>query len=182
MPFWASRLVTAFNDVVAVRVPGHGMAAVAVHVNGRPFISYSADAVIVATTTGSTAYSFSAGGPIVSPAVEALLVTPAAPHSAYNRGVVLSLHDPLALAILPATGSLAVEVDVRVAAYAEPGQRIDNTDPPGTAGVVGQPHSFVLVPDREIQCDRAKELLVVRCCRSFRVSVAASSLVSAVET
>ena len=131
-----SRLVTAFNDVVVVRVPGHGMAAVAVHVDREPFISYTADAIIVATTTGSTAYSFSAAGPIVSPAVEALLVTPAAPHSAYNRGVVLSLHDPPALAILPASGSLAVEVDGRVAAYAEPGRRLEIRPRPAAAYVV----------------------------------------------
>src|SRR5215472_9145423 len=78
----AGERVTAFNDIAVVRVPGDGQAAVAVQVGGQPFVSYAADAVIVATPTGSTAYSFSAGGPIVSPAVEALLVTPAAPHSA----------------------------------------------------------------------------------------------------
>lgn len=68
--------ITAFNDIAVVRVPGDGSAVVAVRVNGQPFVSYSADAVIVATPTGSTAYSFSAGGPITSPSVEALLVTP----------------------------------------------------------------------------------------------------------
>src|SRR6266566_5718156 len=96
--------ITAFNDVAVVRVPGQGSAIVAVHVEDQPFVSYAADAVVVATPTGSTAYSFSAGGPIVSPAVEALLVTPAAPHSAYNRGVVISIRDSLALDILPASG------------------------------------------------------------------------------
>ena len=108
--------ITAFNDVAVVRVPGHGSAIVAVHVDGQPFVSYAADAVVVATPTGSTAYSFSAGGPIVSPTVEALLVTPAAPHSAYNRGVVIPAGDPVSLEILPASGRLAVEVDGMVAA------------------------------------------------------------------
>src|ERR1700751_2596785 len=61
---------------------------------------------VAAAPTGSTAYSFSAGGPIVSPAVEALLVTPAAPHSAYNRGVVVSVDDQLALHVLPSSGRL----------------------------------------------------------------------------
>jgi NAD+ kinase len=128
--------VTAFNDVAVVRVPGDGSAVVAVHVAGQPFVSYAADAVIVATPTGSTAYSFSAGGPITSPAVEALLVTPAAPHSAYSRGVVLSVHDTVTLEILPSSGRLAVEVDGQIGGYVEPGDRIDLRARPGAARVV----------------------------------------------
>src|SRR5882757_6047134 len=54
---------TAYNDVVMVRRPGQGMAAVALWVEGKPFVRYTADAIIVATPTGSTAYNFSAGGP-----------------------------------------------------------------------------------------------------------------------
>jgi NAD+ kinase len=127
---------TAFNDVVVVRVPGDGSAFVAVRVAGQPFVSYAADAVIVATPTGSTAYSFSAGGPIVSPAVEALLVTPAAPHSAYNRGFVVSVDDTVALDLLPASGRLAIEVDGQVARYAGPGDRIEIGSRPGAARVI----------------------------------------------
>jgi NAD+ kinase len=128
--------LTAFNDIAAVRVPGKGSAVVAVHVGGHPFVSYAADAVIVSTPTGSTAYSFSAGGPIVSPSVEALLVTPAAPHSAYNRGVVLSVADSVTLELLPSSGRLAIEVDGQVACYAGPGQSIGLRSRPGGARVV----------------------------------------------
>jgi NAD+ kinase len=132
-----TRSVTAFNDVVVVRVPGNGGSAlVAVRVAGQPFVSYAADAVIVATPTGSTAYSFSAGGPIVSPAVEALLVTPAAPHSAYNRGFVLSVEDEVALDLLPASGRLAIEVDGQVTGYANPGDHVDLRARPGAARVI----------------------------------------------
>ncbi|HWG00700.1 MAG TPA: NAD(+)/NADH kinase [Trebonia sp.] len=127
---------TAFNDIAVVRVPGDQLAAVAVHADGQPFVSYAADAVIVATPTGSTAYSFSAGGPIVSPAVEALLVTPASPHSAYNRGVVLSVADTLSLQVLPGSGTLAIEVDGRVAGHASPGDFLDITPRPAAARVV----------------------------------------------
>jgi NAD+ kinase len=130
------RAITAFNDVAVVRVPGDGSAVVAVHVDGQPFVSYAADAVVVATPTGSTAYSFSAGGPIVSPAVEALLVTPAAPHSAYNRGIVVSAKDTVTLQILTASGRLAVEVDGMVAGYAQPGERINLQARPAAARVV----------------------------------------------
>jgi NAD+ kinase len=133
--------VTAFNDVVVVRYPGQPSAFVAVRAAAHPFVSYAADAVVVATPTGSTAYSFSAGGPIVSPAVEALLVTPAAPHSAYNRGLVLSVHDSLALEILPPSGSLAVEVDGQVARQVSPGDQIELRPRPGAAHVVRLGHT-----------------------------------------
>ncbi|MGW3958863.1 NAD(+)/NADH kinase [Amycolatopsis sp. NPDC005003] len=130
------RRITAFNDIAVVRVPGDGSAVVAVRVGGQPFVSYSADAVVVATPTGSTAYSFSAGGPITSPSVEALLVTPAAPHSAYSRGVVLSVHDEVTLELLPTSGRLAVEVDGQVEGYVSPGERLDLRARPSAARVV----------------------------------------------
>jgi NAD+ kinase len=135
------RRTTAFNDIAVVRVPGDKLAAVTVHVGGQPFVSYVADAVIVATPTGSTAYSFSAGGPIVSPSVEALLITPAAPHSAYNRGVVLSVTDTVSLELLPDSGRLAIEVDGRVAGYARPGDFLDITPRPASARVVRLGHT-----------------------------------------
>jgi NAD+ kinase len=135
------QLITAFNDIAFVRFPGHKTAAIAVEAAGRQFVSYTADAIVVATPTGSTAYSFSAGGPIVSPAVEALLVTPAAPHSAYNRGLVVSVDDELALNILPGSGRLAVEADGNVAANVEPGDRIELRPRPAAAHVVRLGHS-----------------------------------------
>src|SRR5579863_794468 len=131
----AGERVTAFNDIAVVRVPG-GTAAVSLQVGGQPFVSYAADAVVVSTPTGSTAYSFSAGGPIMSPAVEALLVTPAAPHSAYNRGLVLSVTDTVTLEVLPGSGQLAVEVDGQVAGYVNPGDALEIDARPAAARVV----------------------------------------------
>jgi NAD+ kinase len=130
------QVITGFNDVAVVRFPGQATAAVAVRVGGQQFVSYAADAVVVATPTGSTAYSFSAGGPIVSPAVEALVVTPAAPHSAYNRGLVLSVRDSLELEILPPSRRLAVEVDGQVSAHVTAGDLIELRPRPDAARVV----------------------------------------------
>jgi NAD+ kinase len=131
-----SQVVTAFNDVAVVRFPGQPTGQIAVRAAGHPFVSYAADAVVVATPTGSTAYSFSAGGPIVSPSVEALLVTPAAPHSAYNRGLVVSVQDSLTLEVLDASGPLAVEVDGQVAADVSGGDAIELRPRPAAAHVV----------------------------------------------
>jgi NAD+ kinase len=103
--------LTAFNDVALVRVPGNKVAAVEVVVDGQVFVRYAADAVVIATPTGSTAYSFSAGGPIVSPTVDGLLVIPAAPHSTFNRAIMLSSSEHLELRVLSSSGELAVEVD-----------------------------------------------------------------------
>lgn len=135
------QVFTAFNDVALVRFPGQPAARVSVVAGGHPFVSYAADAIVVATPAGSTAYSFSAGGPIVSPMVEALLVTPAAPHSAYNRGLVLSVHDPLALELLPDCGELAIEVDGQLATTVSSGSRIELQPRPGAARVVRFGHT-----------------------------------------
>jgi NAD+ kinase len=155
--------VTAFNDIAVVRIPGDGAAAVAVRVSGHPFVSYAADAVVIATPTGSTAYSFSAGGPIVSPRVEALLVTPAAPHSAYNRGVVLSIEESVDLDMLPASGRLAVEVDGQVGGYVEAGDRLEIVSRPGAARVVRLGHTtFYQRARRKLRITDSAEIPVGR--------------------
>lgn len=130
------RTVTAFNDIALVRVPGDGLAAVEVLVQGRPFVRYAADAVIVASPTGSTAYSFSAGGPIVSPTVEGFLVIPAAAHSAFNRAIMLSAEESVTLCLLPSCGALAVEVDGVVEAHLSEGDRLEVTAIRAAAQVV----------------------------------------------
>ncbi|WP_329485454.1 NAD(+)/NADH kinase [Kitasatospora sp. NBC_01246] len=127
---------TALNDVVLLRSPGHRSAAVAVRVQGQPFVSYTADAVVVATPTGSTAYSFSAGGPIVSPNAEGLLVTPVAPHAAFNRSVFLSGGERLALEVLPHSGDLAIEADGLLVGRVRPGDVVEVTMLPAASRVV----------------------------------------------
>jgi NAD+ kinase len=128
--------VTAFNDIALVRVPGDGLAAVGITVEGHRFVRYAADAVIVSTPTGSTAYSFSAGGPIVSPNVEGLLVGAAAAHSSFSRALMLSLDEQLALDVLPTSGQLAVEVDGLVQGHVSAGDRLPITSVRAAARVV----------------------------------------------
>ncbi|GAA2741097.1 NAD(+)/NADH kinase [Kitasatospora cinereorecta] len=127
---------TALNDVVLLRSPGHKSAAVAVRVQGESFVAYTADAVVVATPTGSTAYSFSAGGPIVSPNAEGLLITPVAPHAAFNRSVFLSSGERLDLEVLPHSGDLAIEADGLLVGHVSPGDVVAVTMLPAAAHVV----------------------------------------------
>jgi NAD+ kinase len=83
------RTVVGVNDVVVEKVDTTRLISLAVTIDGEPFVTYRADGLIVATPTGSTAYSFSAGGPLVDPRLDALVMTPVASHSLFDRAVVL---------------------------------------------------------------------------------------------
>src|SRR3954452_790573 len=88
--------LTAFNDMV-LRSTGRGATAVDLTVGGEHFGRYRADALIVATPTGSTAYSYAAGGPVVSPSAQAMIVIPVAPMSGIGRAVVLGPDESVVL-------------------------------------------------------------------------------------
>lgn len=148
----------AFNDIALVRIPGDGMAAVSVMPGDDPFVRYAADAVIVATTTGSTAYSFAAGGPIVSPRVEALLVVPAAAHSSFNRALVLPADEEVTLELLPTSGRLAVEVDGAVLGHLCPGDRVTVAALPEAASVVRMGTTFYERARRKLRVDGSAEV------------------------
>lgn len=77
------------NDVVVEKVDSTRLVSLTVVIDGTEFATYRADGLIIATPTGSTAYSFSAGGPVVDPGVDALVLTPVASHSLFDRPLVL---------------------------------------------------------------------------------------------
>lgn len=84
---------TALNDVVINRCGTLRIIDFNIFVNDEYLNSYSADGIIVATATGSTAYSLSAGGPIVQPNAELLLITPICPHTLNTRSIILGADD-----------------------------------------------------------------------------------------
>ena len=115
----------AFNDAALTRVAGNGPAALAVEVEGEVFGRYTADALVIATPTGSTGYSFSAGGPIVSPRHSGLLVTPVAPHAAFDRAVFLHPDESLRVHVLERSAPLLLEVDGQTAAELKAGDCVE---------------------------------------------------------
>ena len=116
----------AVNDVVIEKAGSGRLAAVAVCLgNGGPFARYAADGIMVASPTGSTAYSFSAGGPIVSPRLDALLLTPIAPHMVFNRSLVLHPDEGVRLEVLPDSPTLVESLDGRVVRELPPGTVVE---------------------------------------------------------
>jgi NAD+ kinase len=109
----------AMNEVMVEKRARHRLVRLAVHVDDGYVTTFSADGVIVATPTGSTAYSFSARGPIVSPTVPCLVLTPIAAHMVFDRSFVLGADQVVGLevvgdepAILSADGREGIELPV----------------------------------------------------------------------
>ncbi len=99
----------AFNEAVVEKTPMGHTVRLAVEVDGEFFTTYAADGLIVATPTGSTAYAFSARGPIVAPTHRALLLTPVSPHMLFDRTLVL---EPTAQLRLVVQGHRAATLSV----------------------------------------------------------------------
>jgi NAD+ kinase len=85
----------ALNEAVLDKGRSSRLVRLAVAINGTFFTTYAADGVIVATPTGSTAYSFSARGPIVSPRHRCVVLTPVSPHMLFDRSLVLDADEEL---------------------------------------------------------------------------------------
>jgi NAD+ kinase len=119
-----SRTLLAFNDFSVARRPGSGVVSADLEVDGTAFGYYRADALVIATAAGSTAYNYAAGGPILSPGVAASVVTPVAPMSGISRAVVLGGEEVMHLTIGEGTRSAAVELDGLVVADISEGSEI----------------------------------------------------------
>jgi NAD+ kinase len=108
--------------VVEKTVPGHTI-RVAAAVAGKPFVIYAADGLLVATPTGSTAYNLSVRGPIVSPQLRAMVVTPISPHMLFDRPLVLAPDEWLRLELAGPRPALVV-LDGQNVTNLEPGDAI----------------------------------------------------------
>lgn len=115
--------VRALNEaVIEKRQSGHTINMM-VCIDGEAFTSYAADGMIVATPTGSTAYSMSARGPIVSPKHRAMLLTPVAPHMLFDRSLVLDPTEQISIEVV-GPREAAVAVDGRFVAHLRTGATV----------------------------------------------------------
>lgn len=105
----------AINDIIVSKtIPGR-LIKLGLAIGGEMFTTVAADGLIVATPTGSTAYSFSAHGPIVSPQLDCLVVTPVAPHTLFDRSMVVSRNEAVTITVLPDPDAVSLSIDGRKA-------------------------------------------------------------------
>ncbi len=116
----------ALNEASVEKAARQRMLEVVVEVDGRPLSRFGCDGVVCATPTGSTAYNFSAGGPIVWPGVEALLMVPISAHALFARPMVVAPTSVLAVEVLAQTeGAGVLWCDGRRTVDLPPGARIE---------------------------------------------------------
>lgn len=116
----------ALNEVTVEKAARERMLMLTVEIDGRPLSTWGCDGVVMATPTGSTAYAFSAGGPVVWPGVDAVLVVPISAHALFARPLVLSPTATLAIDLVPGTEGYGVLWgDGRRAVELPPGARVE---------------------------------------------------------
>ncbi|HXW39136.1 MAG TPA: NAD(+)/NADH kinase [Acidimicrobiales bacterium] len=115
---------TALNEAsVEKTVPGHTVRVTA-SIDGRPFVTYAADGLVVSTPTGSTAYNLSARGPVLSPRLRALVLTAVSPHMLFDRPLVLDPQEKLELTVEEPRPAVLV-VDGQTVCSLEPGGLVE---------------------------------------------------------
>jgi NAD+ kinase len=124
----------ALNEAVVERPAAGHTIHMAVQVNGRFWTTYSSDGLIVATPTGSTAYAYSAGGPILAPNVRALLMTPVSAHISFARSLVVDAADAVRVEVTDRPAALVL--DGREVTRLDKGDAIVCTEAPGSARFV----------------------------------------------
>ena len=116
----------AVNEVTVEKSARERVLEVVLEVDGRPVSSFGCDGVLVSTPTGSTAYAFSAGGPVVWPNVEALLVVPLSAHALFSRPLVIGPKSLIAIEVLKRSpGAGVMWCDGRRTFDLGPGARIE---------------------------------------------------------
>ncbi len=98
----------ALNEATVEKSARERMLEVVIEIDGRPLSSFGCDGIVMSTPTGSTAYSFSAGGPVVWPSVEALLLTPLSAHALFARPLVINPNSLMAVEVMRSSAGTGV--------------------------------------------------------------------------
>ncbi len=114
----------ALNDVVLARGNIVKSINVGLEIDGERVEDLPGDGVIISTPTGSTAYSLSAGGPIIHPTAEVILITPICPHTLQNRSYITGVHSEITLRLISNQGGASLSVDGRVGHEMTTGSRV----------------------------------------------------------
>ena len=116
----------ALNEVTVEKASRERMLELTVEIDGRPLSTWGCDGIVMATPTGSTAYAFSAGGPVVWPDVEALLLVPISAHALFARPLVVGPQSHLSVQLLAdAEASAVLWCDGRRAVTLPPGAQVE---------------------------------------------------------
>jgi NAD+ kinase len=116
----------ALNEATVEKASRERMLEVVIGIDGRPLSSFGCDGIVVSTATGSTAYNFSAGGPVIWPTVEAIAVVPLSAHALFARPLVVGPEATVAIEVLQRTsGSGIVWCDGRRSHELPPGARVE---------------------------------------------------------
>lgn len=115
----------ALNEVSIEKISRQGVLEATVEIDGRPVSDYGCDGMLVSTPTGSTAYAFSAGGPIVWPELDAMLVVPNNAHALFARPMVVAPTSRVAVETATRSGPAVVLLDGRRLVEAPPGSRVE---------------------------------------------------------
>lgn len=117
----------ALNEAAVDKTSRTRILDVVLEVDGRPVTGFGCDGVLCATPTGSTAYAFSAGGPVVWPEVEALLLVPLTAHALFARPLVISPRSEVAVEVHPGGFPAVLVCDGRRTIPVPPGARVELT-------------------------------------------------------
>ena len=121
----AGKSFTALNDIVIHSTGYSRMVTLRTEVGGQLLRELSADGVIVATPTGSTAYSLSAGGPVLEPTLDAIMLTPLNPHTMSIRPMVLDATEIVRVQVIAAPSGLMITVDGQQGIDVGPTDRVE---------------------------------------------------------
>ncbi|HWA64788.1 MAG TPA: NAD kinase [Mycobacteriales bacterium] len=115
----------ALNDVSVEKDSREHMVNLILEIDGRPLSRWGCDGLVCATPTGSTAYAFSAGGPVVWPSVQAVLVVPISAHALFARPLVVSPDSTVAIELADSTSTAVLFCDGRRSRPLQPGDRLE---------------------------------------------------------